>query len=273
MRFSFVVSAGMGYRISDLFDTDASFREFQAALTLLKRHGFSGVELNLATTERTRLARIVKVSRQEGLRVAAVGTGLLYSKRGYSFTDRNAIRRKRAMAIVSQLIQFASQEKAVLIIGLVRGGPSAADSAGKLLSQALVECDRIASEHRVRLALEAINRYETRLLNTAADVANIIHDEKLRSTGMLLDSFHMNIEEPSIEGTIRKYHRLVSHFHIADSNRWPPGLGHLDVARELKLLEELQYPGWVSAEVLPEPDNERAVIGTAHFLREKGFIS
>jgi sugar phosphate isomerase/epimerase len=273
MRFSFVVSAGLGYHIPDLFETEASFREFQSALKLLKRHGFSGVEVNLATTERTTLARIAKVIRAEELQLAAVGTGLLYLRRRYSFTDRNAARRRKAIASVNKLIEFASQHDAVVIIGMIRGGVSAGSRNMPLLSQALVECDTAASEHGVRLALEAINRYETSRLNTAAEVGNIIHEQKLRSTGMLLDSFHMNIEEAFIEGAIREFHEEISHFHIADSNRLAPGHGHSDIEQQLKLLEELGYRGWASAEVLPKPDNPSAVIDTALFLREKGFLS
>jgi len=272
MRFSFVVSAGLGYRIPDLFETEASFEEFRSALKLLKRHGFSGLEVNLATTEEKTLARIAKIIQGEGLQLVAVGTGLLYLKRRYSFTDRNAARRRRAIASVSRLIAFASQHDAVVIIGLIRGGTSVSSSSG-LLSRALVECDRIASEHGVRLALEAINRYETARLNTAAEVASIIRDDKLRSTGMLLDSFHMSIEEASIEGTIREFHEMISHFHIADSNRLAPGRGHLDVEGQLRLLKELGYRGWASAEILPKPDNASAVIDTASFLRKKGFLS
>jgi len=272
MRFSFVVSAGVGYRIPDLFETEASFGEFRSALKLLKQHGFSGVEVNLATTEGKTLARIAKIIQGEGLQLAAVGTGLLYLKRRYSFTDRNASKRGRAVASVSRLIEFASQHDAVVIIGLIRGGTSVG-GAGGLLSRALVECDVIASEHEVRLALEAINRYETARLNTAAEVASIIRDKKLRSTGILLDSFHMNIEETSVEEAIREFHEMISHFHIADSNRLAPGHGHSEIELQLKLLEELGYRGWASAEILPKPDNASAVIDTASFLQEKGFLS
>jgi sugar phosphate isomerase/epimerase len=120
--------------------------------------------------------------------------------------------------------------------------------------------------------LEAINRYETPLLNTARDVVALIEEERLAATGLLLDTFHMNIEEASMAETIRKYISRIAHFHIADSNRWPPGHGHLKVEDSLRLLEALGYDGWVSAETLPKPDNARAVVDTAHFLRTHNFI-
>ena len=48
--------------------------------------------------------------------------------------------------------------------------------------------------------------------------------------GLLLDTFHMNIEEPFIEDSIRQAGDCIFHFHVADSNRWHPGAGHLDFA-------------------------------------------
>ena len=271
MRFSFVVSAGLGYRIPHLFETNASFVEFRSALRLLRQQGFSGVEINLATTEHQILSRISEVVHREQIHLAAIGTGLLYLTRGDSFTARNTIRRRRALSAVKKVIQFASGENAVVIIGLIRGGTSVVVDS-EPLSQALVECDGFASDEGARLALEAINRYETFQLQTAAETAQVIHDEKLRSTGLLLDTFHMNIEEQSIEETIRRWHRMLSHFHIADSNRLAPGRGHLRIERFLRILDEIQYGGYVSAEILPRPNNRRAVIDTAAFLRRNDFI-
>ena len=135
-----------------------------------------------------------------------------------------------------------------------------------------MECDRVASELGVRIALEALNRYETSLLNTAADVVEIIQDSHLTATGILLDSFHMNIEERSLEQTIREYRKMIAHFHIADSDRWPPGHGHLKVEDQLTLLRELGYDGWVSAETLPRPNNEEAIKQTATFLKQHNFL-
>lgn len=273
MRFSYVVSSGLGYRIPGLFETNSSFTEFADALKLLHRQGFSGVELNMATTERKTLSRITKSIRKEGVQLAAVGTGLLYLNRGLHLTDRNVARRRKAISAIEELIKLSSGERATVIIGLIRGGILKGVNAGELLRKALVECDRLASEYGTSLALEAINRYETYLLNTAAEVVEMIHEENLRSTGLLLDTFHMNIEETSIEETVRKHRGMVAHFHIADSNRCAPGLGHLQIQNILKILEELGYQGWVSTEVLSKPDNVSAVISTAGYLRERHLIS
>jgi sugar phosphate isomerase/epimerase len=274
MHFAFVVSSGLGYHIPSLFQNDSSFLEFEEALRSLKKHGFTGVELNLDSDQQRALSRIRETINEQGLRIAAVGTGLIYAKKKLSFTDLDSTKRRKALKVVKGLIQFASIEHAIIVIGLVRGIPSGGeiDAASKLLREGLVECDRAATEYGTRIALEAINRYETPLLNTARDVTALIEEERLAATGLLLDTFHMNIEEASIEETIHKYISRITHIHIADSNRWPPGYGHLGVEQKLRLLEGLGYDGWVSAETLPKPDNMSAVVDTAHFLRTHNFM-
>jgi sugar phosphate isomerase/epimerase len=273
MHFSFVVSSGLGYQIPSLFQNDSSFLEFQKALRSLKKHGFTGVELNLDSDEQRVLSKIRESINEEGLRLVAVGTGLIYVQKKLSFTDLDSAKRRKALEMVKTLLRFASNEHAVTVIGLVRGAPSGdIDAARKLLREGLVECDRTATEHGTRIALEAINRYETPLLNTAREVAALIDEERLAATGLLLDTFHMNIEEASIEETIRDYISKITHFHIADSNRWPPGYGHLRVEQQLRLLERLGYEGWVSVETIAKPDNMSAVVDTAHFLRTHNFI-
>ena len=83
--------------------------------------------------------------------------------------------------------------------------------------------------------------------------------------GLLLDTFHMNIEESEIETSIETCGDRIFHFHVADSNRWYPGAGHLDFKSILASLLSTGYKGWVSGEFLPEPDADTAAKkGLAH---------
>ena len=273
MRYSFVVSSGLGYQIPHLFKNDSSFLEFEKVLQLLREQGFTGVELNLGSDEQRALSRIRESINEQGLQLAAVGTGLVYAQRGLSLTDSDPAKRGKALEVVKGLLRFASSEHAVVVIGLVRGAPSGdIDAASKLLREILVECDQAAREYGGRIALEAINRYETPLLNTAKDAVTLIQEEQLAATGLLLDTFHMNIEEVSPNETIREFARKIVHFHIADSNRWPPGHGHLKLDDTLHVLEESGYQGWVSTEALPKPSNIEAVEATARFLRTHNLM-
>ena len=274
MQFSFVVSRWLGYQVPNLFETPESFVEFEKALSLLKANGFDGVELNLNFSDKSLLIRIKDAIDEAGLQLAAVGTGLLYAIDHLSFTDPDPTKRASAVAVVNDLVHFASEVRANVIIGMVRGVNALdSDSVAESLAECLKECDSTAEESGVKLALEAINRYETHSLNSAKEVAALIDKLKLRASGLLLDTFHMNIEERSIEVTLSNYASRIVHFHIADSNRWPPGNGHLNVNVLLEQLKDLGYKGWVSAEALPNPSPFDAVKETASYLKRYNLLT
>jgi sugar phosphate isomerase/epimerase len=86
--------------------------------------------------------------------------------------------------------------------------------------------------------------------------------------GLLPDTFHMNIEEPVIEDSIRSFGDRIFHFHVSDSNRWYPGAGHLDFGSILEALFSTGYEGYVSGEWLPRPDAERSAERGIAYLRD-----
>ena len=135
------------------------------------------------------------------------------------------------------------------------------------LSEALQECSQAALSEGVRLALEPINRYETTLINTTSQGRDLIEKVGADNFGLLLDTFHMNIEEPQIEESIRACNERIFHFHVADSNRWYPGAGHLDFRSILATLSATGYQGWISGEFLPEPNAETAARKSIEHLK------
>jgi sugar phosphate isomerase/epimerase len=163
----------------------------------------------------------------------------------------------------------------VVIIGLLRGivKPGVAhDQALGWLVDALKECCEAADRYGVRLALEPINRYETTLINNVAQGLELIERVGAPNLGLLFDTFHANIEEPSIEGSIRAAGSRIFHFHVADSNRWHPGAGHLDFASILNALCATGYTGFVSGEFLPRPDAETAARLAIEYLHVLAVI-
>jgi sugar phosphate isomerase/epimerase len=103
----------------------------------------------------------------------------------------------------------------------------------------------------VNLTIEAWNRYETYLLNRLDQCLALLSDVDLPNAGVMGDTFHMNIDEVSIEGAFRKAGAHLNHVHIADSNRAAPGRGHIDFFPILKALRDIKYKGYLSFELLP----------------------
>ena len=236
----------------------ATFKgDLETNLAQIASLGYDGVELAIRDPKLIDLDLLEGLVHRLGLSVPAIGTGQAWGEEGLSFTDPDPEVRYAAIERIKSHIPVAAHFGAVIIIGLLRGivkpGVDHAQAMDWLV-EALRECSDAARPHGVRLALEPINRYETTLINNAAKGLNLIERVGADNFGLLLDTFHMNIEEADIEASIQTCAERIFHFHVADSNRWYPGAGHLDFVSLLAALNATGYQGWVSGEFLPEPD-------------------
>jgi len=98
-----------------------------------------------------------------------------------------------------------------------------------------------AQELGLRLAIEVLNRYESHLLNTAEAAAHFVEEVGAPNVGLLLDAYHMNIEEANLGSAIRAAGEHLSLFHAADSNRQAVGRGHTDFAGVMRALQDIGY--------------------------------
>ena len=264
-RYSVVLST----QISS-FDAVAFTGDFEANVADIARMGYDGVELAIRDPRLVDAESIMRVAGAHGLSVPAIGTGQAWVEEKLSFTDPDREVRRKAVERVKSHLPLAKQLGAVVIIGLLRGivrpGVSQ-EQAEAWLVDSLRECAEEASKLHVRFALEPINRYETTLVNNVAQGLELVEKVGSESFGLLLDTFHMNIEEPSIEDSIRAAGDRIFHFHVADSNRWYPGAGHLDFGSILLALAETGYRGYVSGEFLPLPDARTAAMKGIEHLK------
>jgi 5-keto-L-gluconate epimerase len=254
MKLSIVVSTQPA-----AFAAVAYKEQLPECLATIKRLGYDGVELAVRDPELIDTAELSGLLDRLDLPVAAIGTGQAYGEEGLSLTDSDPRVRSRAVTRIKAHVRLAAHLKAIVIIGLIRGKREQSVGAGQAenwLLQGLREC--AGEDPTVRLALEPINRYETNLLNTVDESLRFIRRLGADNVGLLLDTFHMNIEEPSLLSSIESAADRVLHVHVADSNRWYPGAGHIDFAGVLTRLDRLGYQGYFSAEILPLPDPDTA---------------
>lgn len=250
----------------------ATFKgDLEVNLSRIAALGYDGVELAIRDPKLVDVDALEALVNKYNLRVPAIGTGQAWGEEGLSFTDPDPQVREQAIERIKSHIPVASLFGSVIIIGLIRGiVKPGVDSAQAMdwLIEALRECSEAAQPHGIRLALEPINRYETTLINNTAQGLELIDRVGADNFGLLLDTFHMNIEEPTIEDSIRQCGKRIFHFHAADSNRWYPGAGHLDFTSILTVLNSTGYQGWISGEFIPKPDAESAAHKSITFLRQ-----
>jgi len=244
--------------------------DFEANLGRIAALGYDGVELAVRDPDLLDLGFVQAALARHGLPVPAIGTGQAFSEEGLSLTDPDAAIRKQTAERIRRQVDLARLLGAAVIIGLIRGkvqpGVSREQAMG-WLEKGLAECAGYAHQQGVRLALEPVNRYETDLIISVSEGLSLISSIGADNLGLLVDTFHMNIEEPSIEGSIRAAGAAILHCHVADSNRWHAGAGHLDFASILSALEEAGYQGYLSAEVLPLPNPDECARRNIEYLR------
>ena len=107
---------------------------------------------------------------------------------------------------------------------------------------------KFAADNGVKLVLEPLNRYSTPFCATAKDAVMIVNLVGGKSLGILLDTFHMNIEEDSFEAAVQSTKGLLEHAHFADNNRKLPGFGHIDFRTIMQSLRKIGYERYVSFE-------------------------
>ena len=105
-----------------------------------------------------------------------------------------------------------------------------------------------AAERSVKLAIEPLNRFETDLINTVDQGLKLLADIGAKNAGLLLDTFHMNIEEKDIPSAIRRAAGHIVEFHACSNDRGTPGEDHLPWSAIADALHDAGYEGPVVIE-------------------------
>jgi sugar phosphate isomerase/epimerase len=245
---------------------------FEERLEKAARLGYAGVELMVARPSQLNPTLIQNQVKVAGLEIAAVASGPIFMLDGLTLLAEKEETSQLAVKRLGELIRLANQLSTPLVtIGSFRGrlswagGLPAKDRLVKILQSAA----DLAQAQGVRLVLEPLNRYETDLIRNSTEGLAFCSEVGREVFGLVLDTFHMNIEESNLPSAIRSSMAAgkLWHIHLGDSNRHPPGQGHIDFAGLVKTLIGCNYRGYLSAELLPLPDPDAAAAETIAFMR------
>jgi sugar phosphate isomerase/epimerase len=255
------------------FSALAMKEDFKESIKKVADLGYDAVELAIRDPNKANVNEIKKLLAQCHLAMPAIGTGQAYGEEGLSFSDPDPEVRQRAVQRIKDQMNLAMElGGAQVIIGLIRGTVQPGMDKGKaekFFIQSIVEC--LEYKPKVTLTLEPINRYETNLYNDTRSAKEMIDKIGRSNLRMLVDTFHMNIEEPDIVESIINAKGYISHVHFADSNRWAPGCGHIHFKDILDALKKIGYEGPISAEILPKPTPEECLRLTIEYYQKLGL--
>ena len=127
-----------------------------------------------------------------------------------------------------------------------------------------------AAPKKVPIAIEPINRFEgyAGFLNSIVE-ARSIADEVGMNLGVLLDFFHVNIEDGPVPETILVAGDKLRHVHLADSNRQAPGTGHIDWVQTVRAFNTIGFDGYLSVDSVPiKPDWKTLLKESIVFMKQ-----
>jgi D-psicose/D-tagatose/L-ribulose 3-epimerase len=125
--------------------------------------------------------------------------------------------------------------------------------------QLLVESSKTVMEKaealKIEVVYEVLNRYENHQIVTSHEALNLINEINSPNLFILLDSYHMNIEEADPIDALRIAGSKLGVYHVADSNRQAVGNGHSNIKGQIEALHEINYHGPIIMEMTAEGPN------------------
>jgi len=241
--------------------------DFESNLMWASKLGYDGVELLLKDPGKLDVENLRRLTGKFNLSIPAVGTGLTYTIYNLSLSSPRRTIRERAIKRVEEYLKIGRELNSAIIIGSMKGKAKDYQSGIKNLKNSLKRCAEFAEEIGTRILIEPLNRYESNLINTLEEAIELKEEIGSDQIGVMADTFHMNIEEKSIYDSIIKASSYLEHIHFADSNRCAPGQGHLDFKRIICALKEINYSSFITAEILPLPNQRDAAKLTIEHLK------
>jgi D-psicose/D-tagatose/L-ribulose 3-epimerase len=126
--------------------------------------------------------------------------------------------------------------------------PEAREQQRQWAADSLREVADYAAERGVTLAIEPLNRFETDLVNTVEQGLELCELVGRDNVGLMLDTFHMNIEEKHIGEAITSAGDKVFHFQVSENDRGTPGSGHVPWSETFEALKSIDYQGSIVVE-------------------------
>jgi len=238
----------------------------------LARFGYDGVEF-IGEPGQLEAAAITRALSEHGIRASSV-ISIYTPERDLVSSD--AAVRGRALDYLRGNVDFARAIGAEVVTftptACMKITPEAPlEQEWEWAVQAARAAGSHAAEQGITIAVEPWNRYETYLINRAEQAIRFVDEVGAPNVGVMLDTFHMSIEERDLAGAVRAVGERLVHVHLADSNRAAPGQGHLDFAPILRAIADIGYDGWISYELLPAAGDVWGVLsgaGAPEFLDE-----
>lgn len=218
----------------------------------VKRLGFDIIEICIEDPDAIDVAALAARLKRAALKASVCGA--FGPRRDVSAEDRDV--RENGVAYLGRCIEIAAALGSDSVVGPMYSAtgktrlleaPARRDQ-WRLAIENIRRAAEFAAGHGVKLGIEPLNRFETDLVNTVDQGLRMIADIDRPNVGLLLDTFHMNIEEKDIPAALRRAAGHIVEFHACASDRGTPGEDHLPWPAMVAALRDAAFRGPVVIE-------------------------
>jgi len=221
--------------------------------------GYDQIELDAATAIRETV-KVKKLINEVDISIGGITGDAAWPNLSKDLANPDVSNRKKAIQYFKEQLKVAGELRAKYLVvcpsavgkTTLYGENSedwkwAIDSVQQLCNTATIE--------ETDLIIEPVNRYESSIVNSANDAYQFVNEIKHSKVKMLVDTYHMNIEETNSVDAIKEVADKLAVFHVADNNRKGLGMGQINFNTIFTALTEIQYKGPVVLECMASGAN------------------
>ena len=239
-------------------------------LDCIAEAGFEAVELSVRKPVELDLDGIEKQIKSRGLSVSMIHTAAM------GFQDKiwlcHPVPEIRDVSYRRHLdaLDMAQRFGCGMVIGSSRGNlceDERRDDSLRWMRDALLGLSDEAASRGARLYLEPLCSHWINNVTTAAEGVTLCRELDHEAFVLMLDTYHMNVDEASFTAPILESRELLGHMHIAENNRYYPGGGHIPFGEIIGALRSIGYDGYLTCQIVSKPDIQTAARLAAENLR------
>jgi D-psicose/D-tagatose/L-ribulose 3-epimerase len=240
---------------------------YQHSLAAAQRMGYDGVEIIMGDPALFDTAAFKTLLTKHRLGISAINSGGIEYLFKASLVNADQGKAAFALDCLKHCVRLCRDLGCIQQVGVARGfavpGRPMRWFKDQLV-EALTEVATYAADLGVPVVFEYTNRFEINTINTAVEAREIVDRVGNSNMGILLDTYHSYLEDPSVSATILDLKDYVRHFHLHDSNQGAAiiGGGENDFECVMRMCAQIGYHGWFSDGLLtlkyPEDEIRRS---------------
>lgn len=225
-----------------------------------KRHGLDGIELVIADPDSFPTQAVVEKKNETHLDVTF---GVMLQQQN-DVSSADATIRRRGIEHLKKCVDLVAGMGGTMLGGVLYSafnyfsGNMRTREEWQRSAEALANVAQYAKPKGMSLSLEPVMRFRSYFLNTTEDGCRLVDEIGEPNVGLLLDTFHMNMEDKSIPEAIRMAGHRLFEMHVNENDRGVPGTGHVPWDEVFRALAQIDFDGWAVMESFVPEMNEVA---------------